>query len=68
MTAPEMRSPKLSVGIAKKLAVMHNIQVTLFLAIKGRKELMTRRHISAVFMLGWKQLRRSVFTLHWFSS
>ena len=29
MTAPEMRSPKLSVGIAKKLAEMHRIHVQL---------------------------------------
>ena len=61
MTAPEMRSPKLSVGIAKKLAVMHSIQVIQFLAVNGRKELMTRRPVSAVFMPGWKLSRRSVF-------
>ena len=38
MTAPEMRSSELSVGIARKLGVMHNIQVVQLRSVHGRKE------------------------------
>ena len=35
MTAPEMRSSELSVGIARKLGVMHNIQVVQLRSVHG---------------------------------